>query len=64
VHVRLKGRQHLEQTYQTIVGKNLYVVHRRAQLLGYLPPHAPYGLITVGLYSEGIFGRLICNIKS
>lgn len=50
--VRLKGRKRPVQTYQTIVGKNLYVVHRRAQLLGYLPPHTPYGLITVSLHDE------------
>lgn len=52
--VWLSGRRArwLVQTYQTVVGKYLYVVHRRAQLLGYFPPHAPYGLITVGLHNQ------------
>lgn len=37
---------------QTIICKYLYVVHRRAQLFGYLPPDTAYGFITVCLENK------------
>lgn len=38
-----------KRTYHAVIGKNLDIIHRAAQVLGNLPPDASYCVITVGL---------------
>lgn len=40
-----------QTTYHTVIGKDLDIIHRTAQVLGNLPPDTSYCLITVGLHS-------------